>query len=141
VSLRDDDSVLDIYGPVAPDFEAHFFEVVARNPKVRYMGVIPNKQVIDTLSRYDVLLFPSSYPGEGFPGILLEGAYAGIYCLASDHLYNKEVIENYCRGEVVALQHFVSRAASITLNCVQVSRGGFMPPPEYDDLVSQCDIL
>jgi glycosyltransferase involved in cell wall biosynthesis len=135
IAQRKDESVLDIYGPVAKSFEGEFFQLLKQNPRVRYKGEVPNYKVLQILSGYDILLFPSSYPGEGFPGILLEASYAGIYCVSSDHLYNREVSELYCRGEVVSLSSFKDRVANISSEEVEQSRPPSVSAPLYSELV------
>ena len=63
--------IIEVYGPLQEgmslkDFQGH---------RAQYGGVLNVREVYKTLSRSDVLLFPTYYEGEGYPGVILE-AYA-----------------------------------------------------------------
>mgnify|MGYP002239410386 CR=1 FL=1 len=45
-----------------------------------------------TLCRYDIMLFPTYWYGEGFPGIVMDAYIAGLPLIASDWNINTEVI-------------------------------------------------
>lgn len=88
----------DFYGPIDPVINDRFFDALEGCSFLRYQGVLDNSDVVDTLINYDCLVFPTKYPGEGFPGVILEALYAGILVLASDWKYNKEILESYKNG-------------------------------------------
>lgn len=62
---------IDVYGPLQDGITEDEFE----DSLVNYRGVLTSDQVQETLTLYDVLLLPTFYAGEGYPGIVLE-AYA-----------------------------------------------------------------
>lgn len=64
----------------------------------KYKGVLQPKDVIPTLKRYDALIFPSHYIGEGCPGILVEALSASLPIIASDWKYNSEFVVNCDNG-------------------------------------------
>lgn len=64
----------------------------------KYKGVLQPKDVIPTLKRYDALIFPSHYIGEGCPGILVEALSASLPIIASDWKYNNEFVTNGDNG-------------------------------------------
>lgn len=66
---------VDIYGPLSGDFTERDF---AGLRKVRYCGVLEPEKVSSTLQRYDVLLLPTYYGNEGYPGVILEAYSAGL---------------------------------------------------------------
>jgi glycosyltransferase involved in cell wall biosynthesis len=69
------DVVVDVYGP----FRDGLGEDVFRTCRiVKYCGVLSPEQVAPTLERYDALLFPTYFEGEGYPGIIIEAYQAGI---------------------------------------------------------------
>ena len=46
------------------------------------------------LKKYFALLFPTYFHGEGFAGCLIDAFFAGIPVIATDWLYNKDIINN-----------------------------------------------
>ena len=79
---------LDIYGPKESIKEDNllFDEIVSKSENVNYFGTIKEGDVIYTLSKYDLLVFPTRYLGEGTPGIISESLMAGTPILTSDFL-------------------------------------------------------
>ncbi|MGN1220028.1 MAG: glycosyltransferase [Candidatus Cryptobacteroides sp.] len=63
-----------------------------------YRGVLQPQEVIHTLQKYDALLFPTHYDGEGCPGILVESLSASLPIIASDWKYNCEFVTNGING-------------------------------------------
>lgn len=63
-----------------------------------YRGVLQPNEVISTLQKYDALIFPSHYDGEGCPGILVEALSASLPIIASDWKYNSEFVKNGING-------------------------------------------
>lgn len=89
----------DIYGPAhGVDIEA----LTLNKPKINYKGVLDQKDIQDVMSNYDVMLFPTYYPGEGFPGVIIDAFFAGITVLASDWKFNSEIILNGYNGIVLS---------------------------------------
>ena len=48
-----------------------------------YRGALPPQSLTEVLSEYDFLLFPTIHPGEGYPGIIIEGYAAGVPVLTN----------------------------------------------------------
>jgi glycosyltransferase involved in cell wall biosynthesis len=77
---------LDVYGTI--DDKAYWdecrkrIEALPRDVRVTYRGVVPYPDVIPTLARYDLFLFPSL--GENFGHVILEALAAGCPVLTSD---------------------------------------------------------
>jgi glycosyltransferase involved in cell wall biosynthesis len=65
---------IDVYGPLLDGISNSWF---AGSP-VNYRGSIANKDVIQTLTGYDVLVLPTYAQIEGYPGVILEAYCAGI---------------------------------------------------------------
>lgn len=73
---RFDDSIrVDVYGPFAEGLSERDFELSKRT---RYCGMIAPGHAVDVLRRYDALLFPTHWIGEGYPGVVIEAYHAGI---------------------------------------------------------------
>ena len=95
--------LLDIYGPLEKRDRSWFKKLNLENdPAIRYHGPIQHHHVIQVLTFYDALIFPTSYDGEGFPGVIVEGYAAGLTVLASDWRDNSEVVKNDVSGLLFA---------------------------------------
>lgn len=85
---------LDIYGQGKQDY----LEKIKRmlNENVTLLGEIkPNgKKEFEILSKYDVFLFPTEYPGECMPGSLIDARIAGLPVLASSWKYSSEFVDD-----------------------------------------------
>lgn len=87
------DSKLYYYGPIIEDdLDPELLEEIKNTEGVEYCGVVDNTQVVETLSRHQVFVFPSEYQGEGFPAVLVEAMAAGLPVISSDINYNPELI-------------------------------------------------
>ena len=97
-SLKDADFnyKLDIYGPIREEYKDKLQQMIQDKRSV-YKGVITEKY-LETIGDYDILVFPTHYEGEGFPGTILEAIYAGVPIIASDWKYNREIVEKYGVG-------------------------------------------
>lgn len=89
---------LDIFGPIEASYKDKFQELIAKSNMIKYNGILNPEDAISTLSKYQVLLFPSYYRGEGFPGTILDAFSAGLAVIASDWKYNSEIIINMKTG-------------------------------------------
>lgn len=88
-------ATLDLWGPVAAQASAWFEALMAgAGPATRYRGPLAPGDVHARLAEYDVMLFPTYYSGEGFPGVVLDAMIAGIATIASDWQDNAEFVED-----------------------------------------------
>lgn len=96
---------LDIYGVVADDYQAKFSELLKENKEyASYGGILDFNKTVETLKDYFAMLFPTYYYGEGFPGNVVDAYNAGIPIIATDWLYNKDVIMNGKNGILVPIK-------------------------------------
>lgn len=87
--------IFDFYGQKRDGYyDAH----LSGNGMFDYKGVLQPEAVLDTLQKYDALIFPTHYEGEGCPGILVEALSVGLPIIASDWKYNSEFVENGVNG-------------------------------------------
>lgn len=91
---------IDIYGPVSESYKTHFNHLVEASPNSRYRGVLQTADLYSVLQQYDLVLFPTYYYGEGFPGTIVDAFIAGVPVLASDWGYNCELIEQGRTGAI-----------------------------------------
>jgi glycosyltransferase involved in cell wall biosynthesis len=93
---------IDVYGPISKDYEDEFFlKIKNSNNFVKYMGVLYPDKIYDTLSTYDLMLFPTRYFTEGFPGSILDAYIAGIPVIASNWKYANEFVVDNVSGIIV----------------------------------------
>lgn len=86
---------IDFYGQKTDTYFDDYLNVI---DMCKYKGVLQPDEVISTLKRYDALIFPSHYIGEGCPGILVEALSASLPIIASDWKYNCEFVANCENG-------------------------------------------
>ncbi len=93
---------LDLYGPIDENFKEDFQALLDTDPaSIRYGGNIPYDNSVSVLRNYFLLLFPTYYKGEGFPGTLIDAFSAGLPVIASDWRYNSEILEDKQEGYIV----------------------------------------
>lgn len=105
---------LDVYGPVGTE-DHEWFASLERGfgSSVRYRGVVPLVDAQRTLHEYDVLVFPTTYAGEGFAGVIVEAMIAGLTILTSDWLSNAEVVDHGRNGFVLPAKDADAFAAKL----------------------------
>lgn len=74
---------INFYGPISEKFKKSFYLNVNKYPYVRYGGIVEPKDVYNILANHDVLVLPSYYEGEGFPGSIIDAYIAGIPVIVS----------------------------------------------------------
>lgn len=94
-------ATLDIYGPVYDDYKEEF-EQLKQNfgDAIQYCGIADFNNSVATLKKYDMLLFPTFYVGEGFPGTVIDCYHSAVPVIASDWNANKEIIADGVTGIV-----------------------------------------
>lgn len=95
-----------------PDYYHLFINKIEKHPEIKYLGPInlSDMKNYDELAQYDVMLFPSFWDDEGFPGVVIDAFIAGIPIIASDWNLNKEVVDDGNTGWIVPV-HDVSALA------------------------------
>lgn len=97
-----EDYKVDIFGPLdSKYYKPTFFE----NKKVNYLGLIEPKDVMSTLENYDVILLPSYFEGEGYPGILIESLALGIPVITTEWRALPEIITNNYNGLLIPIKN------------------------------------
>lgn len=96
---------LDIFGMIAPAYKERFEQVLEENRGlVEYKGIADYDKTVEALTPYFAVLFPTYYHGEGFPGTMIDCFNAGIPVIATDWLYNKDVIKHEKNGLLVPIK-------------------------------------
>lgn len=98
-----DKFIVDLYGKIEPDYETEFRAVISSLANVNYGGFLNlmSNSGYETLSTYDVMLFPTYWEGEGFPGIVIDANMSGVPIIASDWSMNREVIADGQTGFII----------------------------------------
>ena len=100
-TLGEKDVRIDIYGPIVKEYETDFHNKVEDSSFIRYCGVVEPSDVYKTLKQYDLLLFPTQYYTEGFPGSILDAYISGIPVIATEWINAHEFIEQNKTGYIV----------------------------------------
>lgn len=95
-----------------PDYYKLFIKRIEQHPEIKYLGPINLRDMknYNELVKYDVMLFPTFWNGEGFPGVVIDALIAGIPIIASDWNLNKEVIDDGDTGWIVPVHDFQALA-------------------------------
>lgn len=90
---------LDIWGPV-PDKYSNWFKILMQdcNPMIIYRGVLEPESIPDVLPDYGMMVFPTTYAGEGFPGVIVDAFVSGLPVIASDWQDNGDFIRHGVNG-------------------------------------------
>jgi len=67
-----------------------------------YKGVLASEDILPTISKYDVLVLPTFYEGEGYPGVIIEAYSVGIPVISTDWKSIPEIVKNNVTGILVA---------------------------------------
>ncbi len=95
------DYCIDIYGPIDDrHYEIDYF----KNKRAVYKGLLHPDEVISTLSKYDVLMLPSYFNGEGYPGIIIESLAIGIPVITTNWKALPEIITNEVNGVLINIK-------------------------------------
>jgi len=83
------DVLIDVYGPLQDGITSDDF----RGQRVLYKGELEPAQVSETLKRYDILLLPTFWIGEGYPGVILEAYRSGLAVIATNWKAIPEIVD------------------------------------------------
>lgn len=105
--------IVDLYGVVEPSYKREFDNYTSQLSNMAYKGFLNlmNNNGYKILSSYDVMVFPTYWGGEGFPGIVLDANIAGLPIIATDWNMNSEVIVEGKTGFVIPVHDSHSLAA------------------------------
>lgn len=95
---------VDFFGPFDKSYENVFIHKTSSIPNISYKGFLDlsKSENYDVLSSYDVMLFPTYWQGEGFPGIVIDAFIAGLPVIASDWNFNADIVEHGKTGIILS---------------------------------------
>jgi len=86
--------IIDFYGPIVKDEEEYFKAEIEKFAFVSYLGVLEPDQIYSNLNEYDLLVLPTRYSDEGFPGTILDAYYSGVPVIASNWRFLPEFVDH-----------------------------------------------
>lgn len=95
---------LDVYGMIDEKYRDRFYKLVDENKTfVSYKGIVDYNKTVECLKEYFILLFPTFFKGEGLPGNIVDAFHAGVPIIATDWLYNSDILINNYNGILVPI--------------------------------------
>ena len=90
----------------ANSYQELFMAALSRVPNASFKGVLNlrTNEGYDELSSYDVMLFPTWWRGEGFPGTVIDALVAGLPIIISDWNFNADCVVEGETGFVVKVK-------------------------------------
>lgn len=138
---------VDFYGNIDPRFKEEFLDIINNHTGVEYKGFLNllNEEAYKQLSKYDVMLFPTYWAGEAFPGVVLDANIAGVPIIASDWNQNKYVVQNGKTGiiipphDVAALVNSMEAVISGEIDLYQMKKecNDYIQQYEYRSVLSE----
>lgn len=102
-----DKYLIDFYGAFEDsEYKGVVMNKIADIRNITYKGILNLRDKVgyDTLAGYTTMLFPTFWPGEGFPGVLVDAMMAGLPVIASDWHFNPDIIEEGKTGIIIPNQ-------------------------------------
>lgn len=97
---------IDFYGVKDKAYAVEFDSIINQKINLAYKGYmdLTNDAGYELLSSYELMLFPTYWRGEGFPGVVIDANIAGLPIIASDWNLNTEVIEDGETGIIIPVK-------------------------------------
>lgn len=97
---------ISFFGKLNPDYEDEFTANINKYRGIcQFGGLIQPDKVYETLNRNDLLILPTFYEGEGFPGSILDAYKAGLPVIVSNWKDLPEFVEDGVTGFLFDLNH------------------------------------
>jgi glycosyltransferase involved in cell wall biosynthesis len=93
---------IDFYGSTSVMYSKDYFKKLGLN-NVNYKGFLnlDSKEGYSILASYDVLLFPTYFEGEGFPGVLIDAFICGLPIITTNFHANPEIVSDGISGIII----------------------------------------
>lgn len=127
---------IDVYGPIFKDYEDEFVAKLKRS-SIKYCGVLEPSDIYDVLQKYDLMLFPTKYYTEGFPGTILDAYISGLPVIATKWLNAEEFIDHGETGFIVPFDDneiFIKQVMDVITNPViitELKKAALLKREEY----------
>lgn len=130
--------IIDFYGPIFDDDRNYFEQQLLKYSFVKYKGKLDPKEINATLNNYDLMILPTRYYTEGFPGSVLDAYISGIPVLvsnwkhASEYVvdqYNGFIRETSCVKDFIDVIELLRKDTNLTL---QMKHNAYESSKKYD---------
>lgn len=114
---------IDLYGPIFDEYKEEFYSLLKEYSNVSYKGILQPDALHTTLSNYDLMLFPTKYFTEGFPGSILDAYISGIPVVATKWQYATEFVEDDVSGIIVQFDNvdkFIDETIRLINNPIKI---------------------
>ena len=129
-----------IYGPLDPNYKQEFYKKMNDCKNVIFGGLIPSEDIYTTLNDHDILILPTRYYTEGFPGSILDAYISGIPVIVTDWLLSKEFVSNNIDGFIVnftnPLPEIIAILEYLCLNRIKLDtmkKNAFLSSKKFED--------
>ena len=107
---------VDLFGKIENTYLQEFLAEI-ESSKCSYKGHLDlmnnSSESYRLLSDYHVMLFPTRWKGEGFPGVIIDAFVAGLPVIASDWNMNSELIVNGKSGFLIPVDDSIALAVAM----------------------------
>ncbi len=126
-----------------PLYEKEFRTMCETYSNIKYKGVLNllNPANYSELEKYDVMLFPTYWISEGFPGVVIDAYIVGLPIIASDWNLNNEVINDNETGWLIP-SHNVEALSEKMIYAIEhpdeirkMSRNCYKAAKQYDNKI------
>lgn len=95
--------VVDFYGSKDAEYSNEFDTLIAQKESLNYKGYmdLTTQSGYQQLSSYNMMLFPTYWGGEGFPGVVIDANIAGLPIIATDWNLNTDVVIDGKTGIII----------------------------------------
>ena len=94
---------VDLYGKIDAAYKDKISAETKLLSNLAYKGFLKLDTAAgyDTLATYDMMLFPTYWHGEGFPGVILDAFIAGLPVIATEWNLNVDLIQDGYNGLII----------------------------------------
>lgn len=92
---------VDFYGQILEDDKEDFLSKIDKFKSANYIGILKPEEIYSVIGKYDILLLPTQYYTEGFPGAILDAYISGIPVIVTRWLHAEEFVDENVTGYIV----------------------------------------
>lgn len=111
------DITITFYGPIDDKDKDYFLRNIKNFNCVEYKGSLEPKEINQVISEYDLLVLPTYYEGEGFPGSILDAYISGLPVIVTNWKFLPEFVIDGETGYVInSLDEFIEKIIALSKN-------------------------
>jgi glycosyltransferase involved in cell wall biosynthesis len=97
--------IIDFYGQIDKEDEVYFYNQLNMYANISYQGVLQPENIYKTLTNYDLMVLPTRYFTEGFPGTVLDAYISGLPIVATHWKYASDFIIHEKTGLIIPFEN------------------------------------